>query len=157
MSTKKKVLFGEDHENDHEGGDLKINPEFARRFEHNKRRELLDKAKAQDLLGSDDSEESVEEEDDDGALINANVEKKFLETIAMIRSNDPKHKAVEGEVFRDEDFEDDSDHGAATTAVKGKKLTYKDQIREDVLKKGAEESGESDSEEEEALFKHKKQ
>jgi hypothetical protein len=63
----------------------------------------------------------VEEEDDDGALINANVEKKFLETIAMIRSNDPKLKAVEGEVFRDEDFE--SDGGVAAAAVH-KKLTY---------------------------------
>jgi protein KRI1 len=142
MSTKKKVLFGED-QFDHDEGDLKINPDFARRFEHNKRRELLDKAKAQDLLNSDDdSEASVEEEDDDGALINANVEKKFLETIAMIRSNDPKLKAVEGEVFRDEDFE--SDEGAVVVKGSSKKLTYKDQIREDVLKRGAAEE-ESDS------------
>lgn len=88
-----------------DGNAFQINTEFARKFEHNKRRELLDKAKGQDLLNSD-SESSVEEEDDDGTLINANVEKKFLETIAMIRSNDPKLKEVEGEVFRDEDFED---------------------------------------------------
>jgi protein KRI1 len=86
---------------------LKINPEFARRFEHNKRRELLDKAKEKygekALLGSDasSSESEEEEEDDDGELINANVEKKFLETIAMIRTNDPKLKAVEGELFND--------------------------------------------------------
>jgi protein KRI1 len=143
MSTKKKVLFGDD-QFDQDEGDLKINPDFARRFEHNKRRELLDKAKAQDLLNSDDdSEASVEEEDDDGALINANVEKKFLETIAMIRSNDPKLKAVEGEVFRDEDFE--SDEGAVVVKGSSKKLTYKDQIREDVLNRGAaEEESESD-------------
>jgi protein KRI1 len=143
MSTKKKVLFGDD-QFDQDEGDLKINPDFARRFEHNKRRELLDKAKAQDLLNSDDdSEASVEEEDDDGALINANVEKKFLETIAMIRSNDPKLKAVEGEVFRDEDFE--SDEGAVVVKGSNKKLTYKDQIREDVLKRGeAEEESDSD-------------
>ena len=143
MSTKKKVLFGEDQLVE---GDLKINPDFARRFEHNKRRELLDKAKDLFLSDDEDSEASVEEEDDDGALINANVEKKFLETIAMIRSNDPKLKAVEGEVFRDEDFE--SDGGVAAAAVH-KKLTYKDQIREDVLKRGAEggDSSESDGSE----------
>jgi len=138
MSTKKKVLFGEDHPIE---GDLKINPDFARRFEHNKRRELLDKAKDFHLLSdASDSEASVEEEDDDGALINANVEKKFLETIAMIRSNDPKLKAVEGEVFRDEDFESGDDR---EERVVHKKLTYKDQIREDVLKRGEAEEGDS--------------
>ena len=43
-------------------------------------------------MNSDSEDSSVEDEDDDGLLINANVEKKFLETIAMIRSNDPKLK-----------------------------------------------------------------
>lgn len=85
----------------------------------------------------------MEEEDDDGALINANVEKKFLETIAMIRSNDPKLKAVEGEVFRDEDFFEEDD---AQVRDNDRKLTYKDQIREDVLKReaeGSDDEGES--------------
>lgn len=133
---RKKVLFGDEQEQDQ--GDFKVNPEFARKFEHNKRRELLDKAKSQDLLGdSDDSEASIEEEDDDGTLINANIEKKFLETIAMIRSNDPKLKAVEGEVFRDEDFEDDEED--VDVKGKDKKMTYKDQIREDVLKRAGDE------------------
>ena len=54
---------------------------------------MLDKAK--DMYGDDledEEEEEEEEEDDEGELINENVEKKFLETIAMIRSNDPKLK-----------------------------------------------------------------
>ena len=69
----------------------------------------------------------MEDEDDDGLLINANVEKKFLETIAMIRSNDPKLKETQGEVFKDEDFEeDDDDHIVAKESKKNKKLTYKD-------------------------------
>ena len=69
----------------------------------------------------------MEDEDDDGLLINANVEKKFLETIAMIRSNDPKLKETQGEVFKDEDFEDDDDDIiVAKDSKKNKKLTYKD-------------------------------
>ena len=88
----------------------------------------------------------MEEEDDDGALINANVEKKFLETIAMIRSNDPKLKAVEGEVFKDEDFFEEDDAQVRGT---DKKLTYKDQIRQNVLKREAEGSDEGESESEE--------
>lgn len=147
MSTsKKQTLFDDEVEE----GQLNINAEFARRFEHNKRRELLDKAKEKygdaAILNSDEeSSEEIEDEDDDGELINAAVEKKFLETIAMIRSNDPKLKQSEGEVFRDEDFsEEDDDQNQ-----KGKAVTYKDLIREDVLKKakaGKEDESSSDDE-----------
>ena len=62
-------------------------------------------------------------------------EKKFLETIAMIRANDPKLKQVQGEVFRDEDFEASSEEGNRKSD--NKKVTYKDLIREDVLKKAS--------------------
>lgn len=102
-----------------EDGGFKINAEFAKKFEHNKRRELLDKAKEKygekallaeisklDRDGSDGDSSSFEEEDDEGELINAKVEKKFLETIAMIRTNDPKLKEAEGELFKDEDFDE---------------------------------------------------
>jgi protein KRI1 len=112
-NKKKVVLFQEDEELEdgqiapNKNDAFTINTEFAKRFEHNKRRELLDKAKekygekALLDLGDDDQEESEEEEeeDDEGELINATVEKKFLETIAMIRSNDPKLKQTQGELF----------------------------------------------------------
>lgn len=68
----------------------------------------------------------------------------------MIRSNDPKLKAVEGEVFKDEDFEEEN---AAAGKKDGKALTYKDMIREDVLRKGEEAESSGD---EEGLFKKKK-
>ena len=99
-SSKKKVLFEEEEEGQLPSKstvkpELKINEDFAKKFEHNKNRELLDKGKKlygeQALLESDDEEES-EDEDDDGDLINAAVQKKFFETIAMISSNDPKLK-----------------------------------------------------------------
>jgi hypothetical protein len=51
----------------------------------------------------------------------------------MIRSNDPKLKTVEGEVFNDEDFDDSEDD--QEDAMFSKKVTYKDLIREDVLKR----------------------
>ncbi len=62
--NNKQVLFEEEQEL--EDGELKINPEFARRFEHNKRRELLDKAKEKYgeralLAGSDSELEDSEE------------------------------------------------------------------------------------------------
>ena len=50
----------------------------------------------------------------------------------MIRNNDPKLKEVKDDLFKDEDFEAEED--GKTKNRKEKKLTYKDQIREDVLK-----------------------
>ena len=46
-SDKKKVLFEEELEEGQlsKGDSLKINKDFALKFEHNKRRELLDKGK----------------------------------------------------------------------------------------------------------------
>lgn len=132
-----------------------INKDFAKRFEHNKRRELLDRGREKfGALIDGESESSESEEDDEGELINAAVEKKFLETIAMIRDNDPKLKKVQGELFKDSDFEQDS---ASDKGKEGKKLTYKDQIRSDVLKRAAG-GASSDSEEEEGgLFTRKRQ
>jgi protein KRI1 len=78
-----------------------------------------------DLGDADDQEESEEEEeeDDEGELINAAVEKKFLETIAMIRSNDPKLKQTQGELFKDEDFEETAGRQKESSKPL---LTYKD-------------------------------
>ena len=95
---------------------MKINTEFARKFEHNKRRELLeqgrekygDKALREDNEkgGSDDDEsESEEDEDEEADLINPHFEKKFLETLTMIRNNDPKLKDIKEDLFKDEDFD----------------------------------------------------
>jgi protein KRI1 len=126
---KRRLFEGEDETS----SAFKINKDFAKRFEHNKRRELLERGR--DKFGSlldGESESSESEEDDDGELINAAVEKKFLETIAMIRDNDPKLKKVQGELFKDSDFELES---ASERGKEGKKLTYKDQIRSEVLKR----------------------
>jgi protein KRI1 len=127
---KRSLFEGEDESS----SAFKINKDFAKRFEHNKRRELLERGREKfGALLDGESESSESEEDDDGELINAAVEKKFLETIAMIRDNDPKLKKVEGELFKDSDFEEDE--SASDRGKEAKKLTYKDQIRSEVLKR----------------------
>ena len=155
---KKKTLFNEEDIAADEGKQLKINEQFAKKFEHNKRRELLEKGKeiyGEKALAQVSGEESSEEEDedDDADLINATVGKKFLETIAMIRSNDPKLKQVEGELFKDEDFEDG---GLVEKHSKKPLMTYKDQIRKDVLKRAEgdsdDEDDSSEGEDEQPLF-----
>ena len=88
-----------------------INEEFAKRFEHNKRREILQKGQQKygKLLTEDgaESSSSSDDEDSEGELINQTVEKKFLEVLSAIRAKDPKLKEIAENdcVFKDEDFE----------------------------------------------------
>lgn len=148
---KRSLFEGEDEA---AGAGFKINKDFAKRFEHNKRRELLDRGRERFGAELESEASSESEEDDDGELINAAVEKKFLETIAMIRDNDPKLKGVQGELFKDSDFEE----VASSSGDRGaKKLTYKDQVREEVLKRAEGSDSGSDSEEEGGLFSRRRQ
>lgn len=101
-----------------EQNSFKINEDFAKKFEHNKRRELLDKAKQkygeQALLDDNESEqsESSSSDDSEAELINERVESKFLQVIAAIRSKDQGkiQKLTKGNpdanIFEDEDFGD---------------------------------------------------
>ncbi|CDW72271.1 zz domain protein [Stylonychia lemnae] len=157
-NKSKKTLFEEEEDINSDG--LKINTEFARKFEHNKRRELLEQGKEKygekalrDNDGSDNESESEEEEEDEEAdLINPHFEKKFLQTLTMIRNNDPKLKEIKDELFKDEDFDDEQDQ-KRDIKKKDKKLTYKDQIRLDALKGDV---SSSDDEKNSNLFKKKK-
>ena len=95
---KKKQLF-EEEEDQQPKESFSINTDFAKKYEHNERRKLLEKAKEKygekallDSAEDESDQSSSEEEDDDGELINPKFEKKFLETMRMIRENDPKLK-----------------------------------------------------------------
>ncbi|BCS23838.1 KRI1 family protein [Aspergillus puulaauensis] len=74
------------------GDAFKINEDYARRFEHNKRRE--ERLQLEAKLGkSEDEEESSsedEDEDDDAELATEAVDTEIMETIKAIRSKDPR-------------------------------------------------------------------
>lgn len=101
----KKSLFddsGSSSEDDQEGGatlgpssQLKINEEYARRFEHNKKREelhrLQEKYKSAD--GEDlDSESSSEDEseDDEAVLVTEDLDAEISATLQAIKNKDPR-------------------------------------------------------------------
>lgn len=135
-------------EDDGSQPEFKINEKFAQKFEHNKRRQLMDKAEqkfGKEVLEAS-SEESSEDEDEDADLLNPKVEKKFIEMLTMIKKNDPKLKEI-NEIFKDEDFEEE-----ASKNKKGKVITYKDQVRQDVLDREEDQS----SDNEEQVFQKKR-
>ena len=131
MSTKQD-LFGDEDAADH---GFKVNEEFAKRFDHNKRREMLDRAKDKygenlDLL--DEASSSSSEDDSEAELINPRFEAKFFKLLTDIRKNNPQLKE-EKEVFSDNDFEVSGDEEGA--GEKKEKFTLKDQIRERAVQK----------------------
>ena len=129
-----------------------INEEFAKKFEANKRREILEKGKQKygkklEDGGSEESSSSSED-DSEAELLNPGVEKKFLEVLTAIRNKDPKLKKIaeDDNIFKDEDFDNEKNK-----RKKEKGVFLKDVIRDRALKKMKKQSdSESESSSEES-------
>ncbi|KAG8039336.1 hypothetical protein GUJ93_ZPchr0039g14207 [Zizania palustris] len=96
---KKDILAGSDDDSDSDGGGedlskIQINEEYARRFEHNKRREALqrlEERKRQGLVPDDEDEDDDESSSDDeeaAAIASRRVDRRVFEVIRRIRSGD---------------------------------------------------------------------
>ena len=139
--SKKGQLFEEGEPESKDQFQFKINEKFASKYEHNERRKLLEKAKEKygeraldiDKDSNESESSSSEEEDDDANLINPKVEKKYLETLIMIRENNPKLKELKEDLFKDSDFEQEENGNNEQKA--SKPITYKDLLREEILEK----------------------
>ena len=131
MENKKKkmdLIYSSDDENKGDGFDtLKVNEKFKERYEYNQRRTLLEQGKLKygdKVLNAPDApeveESSSSDDDSDAELLNPRVEKKFLEVLSAIRSNDPK-LLVDKPLFDDDDFDESKGRKTST-----KKMTLKD-------------------------------
>ncbi|CAI6327947.1 unnamed protein product [Periconia digitata] len=106
-AKKTKLLDDTDDEDDEEdvgGVSLKVNEEYARRFEHNKKRE--EKHRLEEKYGKeDDSEDSEDgvEEDDAGELVTEALDADISATLQALRSKDPRIYDSEVKFFREED------------------------------------------------------
>ncbi|KAF2269066.1 Krr1-domain-containing protein [Lojkania enalia] len=98
--TKKAKLLDDNDGSDDDAGrvSLKVNEEYARRFEHNKKR--AEKHRLEEKYGrktfngdashsEDDSEEDVSE-DDEGEFATEDVDAEIIATLEAIRSKDPR-------------------------------------------------------------------
>ncbi|KAL4985576.1 KRI1-like family C-terminal-domain-containing protein [Aspergillus falconensis] len=114
------------------GAGFKINEEYARRFEHNKRREEMQQLEAK-LGKSEDEEESSsedEDEDDDAELATVAVDAEIMETIKAIRSKDPRVYDKNAKFYHS--LDDDS-AGPQKREEKQKPMTLRDYHRENLL------------------------
>ncbi|CAD6338341.1 unnamed protein product [Miscanthus lutarioriparius] len=109
------ILAGSDEDSD--GGEedlskIQINEEYARRFEHNKRREALqrlEECRKQGLVpaSDDDESESSEEEDEEAAIASRLVDRRMFEVIRRIRSGDPRILDKDAKVYSESEEEEE--------------------------------------------------
>ncbi|KAM0271663.1 hypothetical protein ACHAQH_008998 [Verticillium albo-atrum] len=154
--AKKINLLDDSGSDDEDGGaslaapQLKVNEEYARKFEHNKKREerqrLEEKYKsskgAQDDDSDSESSSDSETEDEDGFLATEDLDAQISATLSAIKNKDPR--------VRDKDFtffKADANTAETNPAQKKEKpLRLKDYHREKIL---AGDVGASDDEEDE--------
>ncbi|WVZ87948.1 hypothetical protein U9M48_034521 [Paspalum notatum var. saurae] len=156
VKKPRDILAGSDGEGSDGGEDLskiRINEEYARRFEHNKRREAmqrLEERRKRGLLSAsddDDDEEEEEdssEEDDERAVASRSVDRRVFEVIRRIRSGDPRILDKDAKVYSDEEEEEEDEEEAAAAeeekpkAKKEKPLYLKDVNARHLLEEGPE-------------------
>ncbi|KAF4471658.1 hypothetical protein FALBO_1437 [Fusarium albosuccineum] len=144
QGARRNLLDESDSESDDGGAALaapgfKVNEEFARRFEHNKKREerqrLEEKFKktgkkpSGDGDDGDDSSSSDETEDEDGFLATEDLDAQISATLQAIRNKDPKVYDKEVTFYQTEELADTADK-----EKKEKPVYLKDYHREKLLR-----------------------
>jgi protein KRI1 len=144
-----KLFDGSDSEND-DLSKIEIDREYARRFEHNKKREdlhRLQELKKKGLVeSSSESSSSSDEEDEDFANSSAR-DREFFEALIKVKKQDPVIKNKDLKLF--EEDEKEMDDGKDTKEKKKKAMYLKDVVAKQLIEEGPEfedEEGEEEGE-----------
>ncbi|CAK3898253.1 ribosome biogenesis kri1 [Lecanosticta acicola] len=123
------------------GNGFKINEEFAKRFEYNKKREEKQqleekygasssgKRKRGDDEGSEEESSTDEDEDDDAELATADVDEEIMATLNAIKSKDPRVYDTNVKFYR----EFDPETAGKDTEKKEKPMYLSDYHRQNLL------------------------
>ncbi|CAG8548208.1 2876_t:CDS:2 [Paraglomus brasilianum] len=120
---------------------LRVNKDYARKYDERKRGEELSKLKEKygDLAHNEESDSTSEEEDEYGELVTPEIDAQILKTITAIRSKDPKVYDSNTSFFADGEIEEarnlwEENRQRKKTEAKPMKIT--DYQRELLLKSG---------------------
>ncbi|KAI8959789.1 Krr1-domain-containing protein [Daldinia sp. FL1419] len=141
--THKKTLFDDSDDESDGGVKLQINSEYAKRFEHNKKREELqrleEKYKSKQANGNkskDDDESdssSDEDEDENGFLATEDLDAEISATLQAIKNKDPRVYDGKTKFYRPIE-ETTATEGAAAKEKKEKPIFLQDYHREKILR-----------------------
>ncbi|KAI0115130.1 Krr1-domain-containing protein [Daldinia grandis] len=141
--ARKKTLFDDSDDESDGGVKLQINSEYAKRFEHNKKREELqrleEKYKSKQANGSkskDDDESdssSDEEEDENGFLATEDLDAEISATLHAIKNRDPRVYDGKTKFYRSID-ESATAEDVTAKQKKEKPIFLQDYHREKILR-----------------------
>ncbi|GMG99942.1 hypothetical protein Nepgr_001782 [Nepenthes gracilis] len=140
-------LFDNSSGDDEEISKIEINEDFARRYEHNKKREdlhRLEEMKKKGLIGNSSSEsESESSYDDDSDDMNSKrKEIEFFDALLKVRKKDPILKEKDAKLFASDSSEDEErirSEGRGRKREKEKMAKYlKDVTAQHLLEEGPE-------------------
>lgn len=135
---------------------IKVNPTFASNYQHRKEKEQLTQLSSKYSRRDEETESSdSEEEDEDAELLTDEVEQGFLKALSLIKNNDPTIFKKETSFFSDAQLTQTKN----SKPKKEKPLHIKDQIRNELLSKGAEAglSSEDDADEDHPKVRQSKE
>ncbi|GAB2229152.1 hypothetical protein Droror1_Dr00023288 [Drosera rotundifolia] len=132
--------------------DLKINEQFAKRFELNKKRDdlmrleelkkrgLVDESKSDDDEGvDDDDKEEDEEEVDVTGVVSKKKDLRIFDVLLKVKNRDPSVKDPSAKLFDDSSDSEDEERENEDSKRKDKKTRYlKDVIARQLIKDGPE-------------------
>ncbi|KAG5525017.1 hypothetical protein RHGRI_031638 [Rhododendron griersonianum] len=153
-----KLFEGSDVSDEEDISRIEINKEFARRYEHNKKREdlqKLDELKKNGVVSdSSDSDGSDSEEAEKDELTNSKRDLEFLNALIKVKNHDPELRDKEAKLF---DSEDESGGEEVEKRDKKKPIYLKDVAAMHLIEEGAEFDDDDDEEEEEKRVKSYKE
>lgn len=91
---------------------IETNKEFAKRYEHNKKPEdlqRLEELKKKGVVDDSESSSSESEEDDDDLLNVSKWDLKFLDALVKVKKKDPIIKQKDAKLFESDDEESQED------------------------------------------------
>lgn len=107
---------------------LKVNSEYARRFEHNKKREELHRLEEKYKVEGSDSESTSEDEDDAGDLATLELDGEINATLKALKSKDPRIYDKSATFFRP------IEENGQSVAKKEKTMHLSDYHRQNLLR-----------------------
>ncbi|XP_077248936.1 KRR1 family protein [Tasmannia lanceolata] len=145
----RNLFEGTGSDEDEDISKIEINKEFARRFEHNKKREDLQRLEDLKKKGlAQDSEGSSSESDDFGNdfLDSDTKDLQFYDVLVRVKKKDPiinqDTKLFDSD---NEEEEDEDEDGDKTKAAKDKPMYLKDVVAKQLIEEGPEFENESKS------------
>ncbi|KAE8711580.1 mediator of RNA polymerase II transcription subunit 20a-like [Hibiscus syriacus] len=162
LKTLGMKLFNEDVDLQNDDiSKIEINKEYARRFEHNKKREDLqryEELKKRGHVEESEEESSDDDDDDDNELFSDQItlrkkDEDFFKALLRVRSRDPKLKEEDVKLFESDDEErskEDEEENKQKEKKDKKSMYLKDVVAKHLIEEGP------DFEEQDALVKAKK-